>query len=311
MQQVSLGQLRGIGSFGVWNFLISVSSYMYEYAHMLMIGYFFPIEAVAYYGLAVGLSVQVRGVLGNVVVVFYPAATDLHFRGEKTSLERLYCDGTRLMLLVLIPIVLIASFWAEDFYRLWVGEKYLSGNRFPSVALLLKIILIGTAAMYASGISGQILLGIQRVRLVALCVTLEAILILSLSLISIRSYGLIGVAVSGVIGSFIVRLFVIPFALQRAVGLRVKQVLKKGFLRPVVVSFLLLPLFMLIKLTGQPRDWLHLILHGLFAGVGAVVTILMVGVTAEERLQFLFEPVQRILKTNRIFTAITGKQSKI
>jgi O-antigen/teichoic acid export membrane protein len=277
--------------------MISVSTYVHQYAHMLMIAYFLPIEAAAYYGLAIGLSGQVRSFLGAVVEVFYPAATNIHFGSDRIALERLYNDGTRLMLLILIPVVLVASFWAEDFYRIWIGEKYLAGSPLPSVALLLRITLIGTAAMYASGIAGQILLGSGRVVLVAKCVTLEAALNLILSLITIRSYGLVGVAVSGVIASLIVRLVVIPVALQKALGLRVKHVLRSACLRPAAVGVLLATVVVCIQHIGRrPEDWFHLILQGALAGASVAAAVLVVGVTTEERRRFLVQPLRRLLK---------------
>ena len=38
--------------------------------------------------------------------MLYPAAAAMHVRGDRSGLERLYHDGSRLMLLVMILVVL-------------------------------------------------------------------------------------------------------------------------------------------------------------------------------------------------------------
>jgi O-antigen/teichoic acid export membrane protein len=200
------------------------------------------------------------------------------------------------MLLATISIVLVASFWAEDFYRMWIGEQYLSGTPFSSVALLLRILLIGTVAGYASNIAGQILLGAGRVRLLATSHICGAGLNLMFSLILIRPYGLAGVAASSVIAAVLVELIAILLVLQRALGLRVKDFLKSACMRPVAVGVLLATLIMCIRRTGQPGDWLHLILHGVLAGTSAAAVVLVVGITAEERQRFLVQPMRRLLR---------------
>lgn len=293
---INLARLREMGSFGFWNFLISVSTYIFLHADALVIGLFMPIVAVTHFALAANLWRQINDVLTPVGQVMFPIATELHARRERGGLERLYCDGSRLMMLATICIVLIASFWAEDFYRLWVGEKYLSGTPFPSVASLLQVFLIGTVALYTTNIGGQILLGAGRVRLLAVSVICEAGLNLVLSLILIRFYGLVGVAASSVFALVLVRLIVIPLILQRYQGLHIKNLLY-GVCRPLAVGVLLAALIVCIRhISQQTEDWLHLILQGILAGTSAVIVVLAVGVTTEERQRFLVHPLWRLLK---------------
>ncbi|MGH8468037.1 MAG: oligosaccharide flippase family protein [Gammaproteobacteria bacterium] len=294
-RRVNLARLRDMGSFGVWNFLISLTSFVSVNVPMLLIGALMPVAAVAHYGLAATLWRQIGNILAPVGQVIYPAATELHVRGDRGLLERLYRDGTRLMLLAAISLVLVASVWAEDFYRLWIGEQYVSGSPFPSVALLLQILLVSTVAGYAASIAGQILLGAGLVRELALVQIGGAGLTLTLSLSLIGSYGLVGIAVSPVIAIVLALSIGIPLVLHRTLGLHVK-----GFLiacvRPLAVGALLAIVMVCIRLTGQPGDWFHLIVHGIWAGVSVVAVVLAVGLTAEERQRFVLQPTRRLLR---------------
>lgn len=302
-RHVRIIQLRGVGSFGLWNFMISVSGYADQYAQMLLIGYFLPIKAAAYYGLAVGLSGQIRAGLTSMAQVFYPAATEIYSRGDQEALKRLYVDGTRLMLLIAIPAMIIAWLWADDFYNLWIGGKYLSGTEFPSVARLFRVILIGTAFIYVSRIGGQILLGAGRVSLMAKCVFVEALLNLSLSLISIRTYGLVGVAASSVASLLLVRVFVFPLALDKTVALKIRNLLQ-ACVRPLAVGVLLIPLLFCIRLASRPAaDWFHLAIQGVLAGACSVVAVLVIGVSADERRRFLVQPVRHLFERSVVAPA--------
>lgn len=298
-RQMTLARLREVISFGAWNFLISVSSYVYLHGPALVIGFLMPIAAVGYYALATGLSRQIGEVLNPVGQVMYPAAVEMHVQNEHNALICLYRNGTRLMMLAAVCIAIIAFFWAEDFYRLWIGDKYLSGMSFHSVALLLQILLIGTIAGYGSNIAGQILLGTGQVRLLAILHTCGAIFNLIISLVLIHPYGLAGVAIAAVITIVLVELIGILAVSQRTLGLPIKEFLQ-ACVRPSVVGLLLALLIICIRnVAGPAGNWLHLVLQGFIAGAGSVTLILLIGVTVDERQRFIVQPVRRLLK--RVF----------
>src|SRR5207247_10385008 len=115
--------VRGLMGFVAWNFLVSINAFVYQHVPSIVIASVMPIAAVGFYALATGLTRQINSVLNPIPQVIYPAATELHVRDDRRALEQLYHDGSRLMLLVMIPVVLIAAFWAPDFYRLWLGSK--------------------------------------------------------------------------------------------------------------------------------------------------------------------------------------------
>lgn len=252
-----------------------------------------PVAAVGYYALAMGLLKNVNSVLTPVGQVIYPVAVETHARGNRQDLLRLYHDGSRLMLLAMISVVLVVMFWSEDFYRLWIGEKYVSGEQFPSVAFLFQILLVSTVTTYISNIAAQILVGAGRVRTVATTLICGSALNLTCSLTLIRAYGLVGVAAATVITSVIIDLIAIPLLLQKKIGLSVKDFLLSACVRPAAVGALQAMLIVAIRLMGRPQDWHQLVLQGVIAGFGLAFTVLVVGLTAAERERFIMRPLQR------------------
>jgi O-antigen/teichoic acid export membrane protein len=198
------------------------------------------------------------------------------------------------VLLAMIAIVLPAAFWANDFYRLWIGEKYLSGETFHSVALLFQILLASVATSYSSGIAAQILVGAGHVRMVAIALVWGSALNLGISLLLVGQYGLAGVAVATVTASVIIDLVAVPYLLQRTLGLSWLGFLRRACGRPAAVAVLLAIAIVLIRLGGTPQDFLHLVFQGLVAVVATGVIVLGVGITAAERHRYLIQPISRL-----------------
>jgi O-antigen/teichoic acid export membrane protein len=287
-------RVREIGAFGAWNFLVSMNGFVYQHVPNLIIGSTMPIAAVGHYALATGLTRQLNSVLSPVPQVLYPAATELHVRGDHSGLERLYHDGSRLMLLVLTTVALPAFFWAGDFYRLWIGDRYLGGGMFTSVAVLFQILVISVFTSYSSSIANQILIGAGRVRTVATALICGSFLNLTISLLAIRHYGLAAVAAATTGASVVIDLVAMPLLLQGILGLSAAKFVRHACARPVAVGLLQALLIMLVRLSGRPEHWAQLIAQGMVAGVGMVAIVFAVGLAPEERRRFFLDPLRRV-----------------
>lgn len=297
----NLNRLREIASFGAWNFLMSLNFYVYSYVPNMLIGAFMPIAAVGHYALATGLSRQLNSILSPVPQVIYPAATEMHVQDNLSGLESLYHKASRLMMLIMIPAVLIAAFWADDFYRLWIGEKYLNGVPFQSVTVIFQILLISTVTCFSSSIAQQIITGTGRVRVSATLLIIGSIINLSFSLILIHPYGLAGVAAATVIASVVIDLIAMPLMLQKIVGLSVLHFMRKACIRPIVAGVLQAIIMGCVKLIGHPANFFQLVLQGILAVASSASILFVVGLTSEERSRFLLQPMRRIF--NKKITA--------
>jgi O-antigen/teichoic acid export membrane protein len=295
-RHVSLQRVREVGAFGAWNSLISINAFVYQHVPNLLIGSFMPIAAVGHYALATGLIRQINMVLSPVPQVLYPVAAQLHVCGDRSGLERLYRDGTRLMLLVMTTLVLQAFFWAEDFYHLWIGQRYLAGGSFHSVATVFQILLLSVATSYSATIANNILVGAGYVRTVALALISASVMNLTISVILLPRLGLAGVAIATVSASVIIDLFGMPLLLQRSLGLSPIIFLRDACARPVVVAILQAATLASLRLFERPQQWSTLLLYGALGGVVCVAIVLAVGVTAEERARFVVRPLRRILR---------------
>ncbi len=295
-RRASVEQFKALASFGAWTFLIALNGFVYLHAQPLLIGALLPIAAVGYYALATGLLQQINGAISPIGQVMYPVATALHAQGERDSMLRLYHDGSRLMMLVMVLSVLGAAFWAEDFYRLWVGAKYVSGEQYPSVALLLQILLLSTATSYVSNVGGQILMGSGRVKLVALLLIGGSMVNLLVSILLLHSVGLVGAAIATVLASLMVDLLAMPMAVSRTIGLPVASFLRHACLRPLAVAVVVASAFAALRFAaGSAETWRELLAQGALAGAIGLAIIAVLGITSHERQRFIVRPLLRLL----------------
>lgn len=287
-------RVKEIGSFGAWNFLTSINQFVYQHLPNMLIGLSMPIAAVGHYALATGLLRQINAVLSPVPQVLYPAATELHARGDHAGLERLYHDGSRLMLLVMASVVVLAATWAEDFYRLWIGPRYLSGGQFQSVAVLFQILLISVVSDNSTSIASQILIGAGRVRTVAIALICGSVFNVAGSVLLIRPYGLAGLAASTVIASVLVDLVAMPLLLQRFVGLSALTLVRRACGRPLAVAALQIVYLGGVHRMLRPESWPQLIAAGALSALGCGIIVLAVGVTSGERRRFVIDPLRQL-----------------
>ncbi len=287
--KIVFARLRDIFSFGIWNFLISLNEYAYQHAPNIIIASVLKLPAVGQYALATGMLQQISSVLSPVGQVMYPTAVSMYAQNDIEGLKRLYHDGTRFMMIMMFSVVLTAGVMAEDFYRIWIGEQYLTGNPYHSVALLLQVLLISTFTSYTANIGIQILKGTGRIRLIAIVLICGSALSILISVVLITYYGLLGIAIAVVTASTIVDLLIVPILVQRVIGLSVHEWFRKGCLRAMSVGAVDALLLWLCGHFLEPDGWLDLILIGGLAALICFCSAVMFGLSSDEREHFLLK----------------------
>ena len=289
-----LRQLRDIGSFGLWNFLISMVAYAYLHLLPIIIAAYMPIAAVGHYALAAGIWHQLSRMFTPIGQVLYPVAAEMHVRDESQSLARLYEDGSRLLMMIVIPVTLIAAIWADDFFRLWVGEEFVAGSQFVSVATLLQILLVSTVIGYASNIAGQILIGAGFVRSFAIAQTVGALVAIIITVAFIGRFGLLAVVVGPVFGTILSDIFLVQIAVRRRLKLSPWRLFRRSAARLLAVFGCCFLIYSTIQNELASETWMELASQGVVAGTIGVAIIAYVGMTNDERRRIVYDPLSKL-----------------
>ena len=295
--RIVVARLKDILSFGIWNFLISINAYAYHHAPTIIIAAMMKLPAVGQYALATGLLQQISSLLSPVGQVMYPTAAAMDAQKDSDGLRRLYHDGTRLMMLIMVCVVVTAAYLSEDFYRLWIGDKYLTGGEYHSVALLLQVLLISTFTSFTANIGAQIIIGSGRIRILAIALICGSLLSIIISIVLIPQYQLLGIAIAVVAASTIVDLLIIPVMVQRVLGLSIIDWICKACIRPILVCIITALMLGMLHHYYDIKTWWDFIISGILSVTLCSMVVLALGISAAERERFLFAPLRILLRT--------------
>jgi O-antigen/teichoic acid export membrane protein len=126
--------------------------------------------------------------LTAVSYVFSPFVADLHARGERERLDRLFKAITRWTVAGTIPVLLLMLLAPEAILRLFGGENFTSGTD------ALRILVIGQAINVSVGAAGFVLIMAGRTGWDLTVYVLSALLDLVLSVVLVPKYGIEGAA---------------------------------------------------------------------------------------------------------------------
>lgn len=297
---ISLGlrewsNVRAMAGFGLWTFIISRFVQLKSSGAILIIGAFMPISALTPYNLALGLITYYSQLFNMTAGVFFPAATQLEARGDTQALRKMYLLGSRMVILLAMTAAVIGAVWAEDFFRLWVGSRFLSGEPYPSVALLFWLLISAAFVATAQTTGIQILLGSRKPRPLVIIAVAEALASLGVCIALVTPFGLVGIALGLLVPTIVFQGLITPYVICRSLGIPVKVYASTVWMRPCVVGALSAGTLILLRhVLPSSSSWADLFVSGALAGVGVAVLIIVVGLDASERNRFVFQPLNTV-----------------
>lgn len=279
-------------SYGIWTFAISVSEPIVASTSLLIVGLYLPLAGVNFFSFANGMAQRLHELLFTSARVFFPAATDLHARGELDQLRHMYISGTRLLLLVVAVLAVISGTWAGAFFELWLGKSFVKDTPFMPVPHIYQLLLVPLALTHVGSIGRQVLLGSKRVQPVAVVTVTEIITTVALGLLLVPRIGLAGIALAPLIPCLIGRAIVVPRLLQEQLKLSARDFYRQTLPRPALVAIVLAMISQIVIRTHYPTSWLALVSHGALALAAGGALVLVVGIRGEER-QTLLDRLRR------------------
>jgi O-antigen/teichoic acid export membrane protein len=239
---------RELFGFGIYRFFWIVANQLIFYSDSVVIGIFLGAGAITYYAIAGSVINYGRNVVSLVTDTFYPAATRMDANKNLVGLRELLLLGTKMALIVAVPLCLGFVFLGKQFIVLWMGKNYGSSATF---LLVLTIPQLGSMSQYVSSL---VLAGMARHRALAYFVLAEGVANLVLSIVLIKRIGLIGVAWGTVIPDLIFMMVVIPFYTLRVLKLRMREYLK-ACLAPLLCGVPTAGLAYLCSITIESPTW--------------------------------------------------------
>jgi O-antigen/teichoic acid export membrane protein len=266
---------RQMFSTSVWVFLMNLATHLIFSTDNFVVGAVLGTAAVASYQVALGpaSSLQVAG--NQFDVVSLTAAASLRAQEAMDDLRRLLLEATRVVAAVTMPGVVIFAVWGRELLHLWVGRSFV-GSYWTLVWLSL-----GYLFATFTGAASQVVLAVNRFKVIALVSLGEATTNLVLSVVLAKRLGIVGVALGTTIPLTVMAFGVyLPYAC-RVIELPYSRLLRRLAL-PVAVNAIA---FGILKLTAGGQ---HLF-SNLIVLVAASLVVFAVCFSAS----FLLDPHER------------------
>lgn len=180
-----LNLLRTSASF-VWIQLLNTVT---DWADVLILGAFWPAEAVGIYGVAKRLALTASFVLIAVNNIAAPKFSALHHQGDHNALARVARHSARLTLIVAAPILLALMFFSSFFLGIF-------GSGFKAGSTVLVVLALGQLVNVATGSVGQLLAMTGHEKVLRNIFIVTTCLNLLVNYLLVPKLGMIGAAVA-------------------------------------------------------------------------------------------------------------------
>jgi O-antigen/teichoic acid export membrane protein len=147
---------------------------------------------------------------------------------DVAGLRELLIMGTRISLVIALPLCLGLVFLGKQFITLWMGKEY------SVSAVYLAVLTIPQFTGMSQYMTALVLAGMARHKVLAYLVLMEGVVNLILSIILIRKMGLIGVAWGTAIPDLILTAVIIPWYTLKQIQLSAGEYLRRAFVRPLI-----------------------------------------------------------------------------
>jgi O-antigen/teichoic acid export membrane protein len=286
---VDFSSCRELFGFGIYRFIWIIANQLIFYTDSLVIGIFMSAGAITFYSIGGTLINYGRNVVSLATDTLYPSAARLDSCRDMAGLRELQILGTRIALLISLPLCLGFIFFGRQFMVLWMGKEYAVS------ALYLSILTIPQITSMSQYVSALILAGMAKHRILAYLAISEGVVNLVLSIILIRKIGLVGVAWGTVIPHAINTGLIIPWYTLHTLKLSFSEYLAKAWLWPIVCALPTAGICYLLSHSYQTPSWLEfgaevLIVCGIFVTLSYFICL-----TARERT-LLLKKLQSLLR---------------
>jgi len=268
-------EFRQLLRFSAFVLVAGISVLVVHRLDRVLVGYFLPITAVAFYVIPYSLAEQTPLGVGNITSVIFPAASELLTMGETGKLRELYLRATRMVLLAGLPVTVILFIFPRQILYYWAGAEFASQG-----ARTLQLLAGGFLFNIMAHVPFVVAQGIGRPWISAKYSVINGAVNLVLFLLLIPRYGVVGAGA----GFFLSEILVMPlfiWEVNRTLGLSWRQVVSKAYARPLACGLGAMGLAWALR--AQADSLLKLILFCGVALCGYALLALFGGIDHRER----------------------------
>ncbi|MEN3334099.1 MAG: hypothetical protein V7641_3464 [Blastocatellia bacterium] len=284
---VKLSRLREVTGFSAFILLIDIANKVNYSTDTIVIGAFMGTVAIAVWAVSQRLITTVQNLTSQLAGSLFPIIVDFATLGDGERLRRVFVQGTRITLAMVLPMAAGLVMLADPLVQAWVGPNFQG-----SVPIIYALALAVTMRVGTSTAS-MLLKGAGQHRLVAGVNLIMALANLILSVVLVRWYGLMGVALGTLIPIVLGAGAVIFPAACRRVAMPVHSAFAQA-VWPALWPVALMVLMLAATRNVFGANLLYIALQSLGAGLVYALIFLLFAIRRQER-QWYADKIRRLL----------------
>ena len=294
-------RLKEVTGFSVWAAIINWAYKLNYQIDGLIVGAFLGSAAVSVWAVAERIINGTQRLTNQFNGVLFPIIVDRDQRARYEQLQEIVLQGTRLSLMMVLPIAATLVLLAEPLVRAWVGPSMLGAVPVIQILAVVVAIRVGNA-------SGTILLkGAGEIRQLALVNIATGVVNIILSAVLIHWYGLAGVALGTLIPVAISSIFVLYPSACRQIGLPLRRAVMEAIF-PAVWPAVAVGILLAVTRSISSGTLLAVLVQAAAAFVLYVVLFFAVAIDRDDRQLYLGKMLQLV---RRVRPSGPGPRSRL
>lgn len=205
---LELKNMKDLVRFSGAMFISGIAGKTIDGADRIIIGLFLPVASITIYEVGARISSYTRTILYNIQSVIIPAASALNTKDNIVTLQKLYLNGTKYLLMVFGTVVAALLLFGKEFIHLWMGQG------FKESVWVMYALIIGNLYQSQNVAANAMLIGTGKLRVYTKVMIAYPIVNLILSIIFVIQWGLIGVALATTLTFFILETYFIFYIIK-------------------------------------------------------------------------------------------------
>ena len=225
-------RLREVTGFSVYSAVIDWAYKLNYQLDGLIIGAFIGSAAVSVWAIAERVIHGTQRLTNQLNGVLFPVIVDRDQRARREQLQQIFLQGTRLSLVMVLPIAAALVLLAEPLVRAWVGPAMLGA------VPVIQILAVNVAIRVGNASGTSLLKGAGKHKKLAVVNLLTGVANVILSTLLIGPFGLTGVAIGTLIPIAFSAIFVLYPSACRLIGLPLSRAVTEAILPPIWPAFI-------------------------------------------------------------------------
>jgi O-antigen/teichoic acid export membrane protein len=197
LSSINFTLAKSLFSFGSWIALHNAAVAILLYLDRFLVGVFLTMSAVAYYTAPYELVSRASIIPSSMMMVLFPAFSSLETI-DKERLQNLFIRSFKYLILIMGLVLSIIFVFAREILLLWLGNEFAEKS-----TIVLQIFSVGVFFSSLAWLSGTLLQGIGKPKVVTIINTLQVPVYILSTWLLIKVIGIEGAALSWTLRVFL------------------------------------------------------------------------------------------------------------